>query len=81
MFFIFTPLLTNTPTGQTAHQIFMLNGSIDADSCKDVPFLALLDIAAHLWDQIAQKNTILWACVGIFFSFSAKLPNIEIFVL
>ena len=32
-----------------------LNGSNDADSRKGVPFLALVDIVVHLWDQIAQK--------------------------
>ena len=37
--FSFIPLfLSNAPTGQTAHHIFMLNGSNDADSRKDVPF-------------------------------------------
>ena len=55
MFFIYTPFLRNTPTGQTAHQIYMLNGSNDADSRKDVLFLALVDTAAHLGDQIPQK--------------------------
>jgi len=55
MFFICTPFLTNTPTGQTARQIYTLNDSNDADSRKDVPFLALVDIAAHLGDQTAQK--------------------------
>ena len=55
MFFIYTPFLRNTPTGQTAHQIYTLNGSNDADSRKNVPFLALVDIVAHLGDQIAQK--------------------------
>jgi len=33
----------------------MLNGSNDADSRKGVPFLALVDIAAHLGDQNAPK--------------------------
>jgi len=55
LIFIYTPFLRNTPTGQTARQIFTLNGSNDADSRKDVPFLALVDIAAHLGDQIAPK--------------------------
>jgi len=55
MFFIYTPFLRNTPTGQTARQIYTLNGSNDADSRKDVPFLALVDIAVHLGDKIAQK--------------------------
>ena len=54
-FFIYTPFLSNTPTGQTADHIFTLNGSNDADSRKEVPFLASVDIAAHLGDQIARK--------------------------
>jgi len=54
-FFIYTPFLSNAPTGQTADHVFTLNGSNDADSCKGVPFLALVDIVAHLGDQIAQK--------------------------
>jgi len=59
MFFIYTPFLRNTPTGQTARQIYTLNGSNDADSRKDVPFLALVDIAANLGDQIAPKTQLL----------------------
>jgi len=39
-FFIYTPFLSNAPTGQTADHIFTLNGSNDADSRKGVPFLA-----------------------------------------
>jgi len=39
----------------------MLNGSNDADARKDVPFLASVDIAAHLGDQIVQKKPILGA--------------------
>ena len=35
--FIYT-FLRNTPTGQTARQIIMLNGSNDADSRKGVVF-------------------------------------------
>jgi len=54
-FFIYTPFLSNSPTGQTAHHIFTLNGSNDTDSHKGVPFVALVDIAAHLGDKIAQK--------------------------
>ena len=51
--FLSIPLfLSNAPTG---HHIFTLNGSNDVDSRKDVPFLASVDIAAHLEDQIAQK--------------------------
>jgi len=33
----------------------MLDGSNDTDLCKGVPFLPLVDIAAHLEDQIAPK--------------------------
>jgi len=54
-FFLFIPLLSNSPTGQTAHHIFTLNGSNDADSRKDMPFLALVRTAAHLENQTAQK--------------------------
>jgi len=54
-FFIFTHFLSNSPTGQTAHHIFTLDGSNDTDSCKGVPFLALVDIAAIFGDQIASK--------------------------
>jgi len=37
--FLFIPLfLSNSPTGQTVHHIFTLNGSNDADSRKGVPF-------------------------------------------
>jgi len=52
--FLFIPLFKQL-TGQTAHLIFTLNGSNDADSHKGVPFLASINIAAHLWDQIAPK--------------------------
>jgi len=54
-FFLFIPFLSNSPTGQTVHHIFTLNGSTDADSRKGVPFLAFVDIAPHFWDQIAPK--------------------------
>jgi len=37
-FLIYTVFLSNSPTGQTAHHIFTLNGSNDADSRKGVPF-------------------------------------------
>jgi len=65
-------------TGQTAHHIFTFDGSNDADSCKSVPFLALVDIvAAHLDDQIAQKNNF-W---GVNKRFQPNVPNIEMFIL
>jgi len=55
-FFYLYPFLSNSTTGQTVHDIFALDGSNDTDSCKGVPFLALVDIAAHLGDQIAPKH-------------------------
>ena len=55
-FLIYTPFLSNSPTGQTAHNIFTLDGLNDADSRKGCAFLALVDIAAHLGNQIAQKT-------------------------
>jgi len=58
-FFIYTPFLSNSPTGQTVHHIFTLNGSNNADSRKGVPFLAFVDIAMHFGDQIAQKKQFL----------------------
>jgi len=47
--------LNNSPTGETAHHIFTLYGSNNTDSHKGVPFLALIDTAAHLKDQIAKS--------------------------
>jgi len=37
-FFYLYPFLSKSPTGQTVHHIFTLNGSNDADSSKGVPF-------------------------------------------
>ena len=37
--FIYAPFLMNSPTGQTRRRIFTHDGSNDADSRKDVPFL------------------------------------------
>jgi len=59
IFFIYTPFLSNSPTGQTVHHIFTLNGSNDADSRKGVHFLAFVDIAPHFGDQIAPKHQFL----------------------
>jgi len=36
-FLFIPPFLSNSPTGQTAHHIFTLNGSNDAASRKGVP--------------------------------------------
>jgi len=37
----------NSPTCQTRRRIFMLDGSNDMDSRKDVPFGGFVDIAPH----------------------------------
>jgi len=59
VFYLYTIFLSNAPTGQTADHIITLSGSNDADSRKGVPFLASVDIAAHLEDKIAQKTQFL----------------------
>jgi len=58
-FFYLYPFFKQLKTGQTVHHIFTLNGSNDAESRKGVPLLAFVDIAAHFWDQIAQKRQFL----------------------
>jgi len=37
----------NSSTGQTRRRIFTLDGSNDADSRKDMPFVSFVDIAPH----------------------------------
>jgi len=49
----------NSPTGQTRLRIFTLDGSNDADSRKDVPFVGFVDIAARFRGEITPKKTIL----------------------
>ena len=57
--FIYTPFLRNSPTGQTCRRIFTHDGSNDADSRKDVPFLEIFHIAPNLRGQKPQKPSIL----------------------
>jgi len=45
----------NSPTGQTRRQIFTLDGSNDAESCKGVPFGGVVDIATHFGGEIPKK--------------------------
>ena len=47
-------LCGNSPTGQTRRRIFAHDGSNDADSRKDVPFLSVVDIAPHLGGKISK---------------------------
>ena len=56
-YFLFIPFYgTYLQVDCYAHQIFPLDDSFDADSRKGVTFLAFVDIAAHLLDQIAQNK-------------------------
>ena len=69
-FFLIIPhFLSKSPTGQTVHHIFTLNGSNDSDSRKGVPFLTFVDIALHFGDKIAQKKNNFW---GVNRHFPAK---------
>ena len=43
------------PTGQSGRLVFTFHGSDDADSRKDVPFWAIVDITLYLGSQIAPK--------------------------
>ena len=57
--FIYAPFLRNSPTGQTLRRTFTRDGSNDADSRKDVPFLGIFHIAPHLGGQKTPKPQIL----------------------
>ena len=46
---------------QNLAEIRTWGASRQIDSRKGVPFLTLVDIVAHLGEQIAQKNN-LWGC-------------------
>ena len=48
-------LLGTWPTGQTRPRIFTHDGSNDADSRKDVPFLGIFHIAPHLGGRFQPK--------------------------
>ena len=54
-FFLFIPFLSNSPTGQTVHHIFTLNGSNDADSRKGVPFWLSLILHPILGIKLPKK--------------------------
>jgi len=59
------PFLRNSPTDQTPRRIFTHDGSNDADSRKDVPFVGIFHIAPHLGGQKPPKtpNFGAWICV------------------
>jgi len=56
--FIYTPFLSNSPTGQTAHHIITLDGSNDADSRKGVPFWLWLILQPIYGIKLRKKNNI-----------------------
>ena len=60
-YFYLSPFLRKSPTGQTRRPIFTHDGSNDADSRKDVPFLGIFHIAPHLGGQKPPKTTNFWA--------------------
>jgi len=58
----------------------MLNGSNNADSCKDVPFGGFVDAAAYLGGQIPLRPQI--STFGVWIGvFKQNVPNIETFIL
>jgi len=65
------PLLGNSPAGQTRRQIFAHGDSDYTDSCKDVPFGGLVDMAPHFGGQISPKPQL----SGMNRRFQAKLAK------
>ena len=63
---IYAPFLRNSPTGQTPRRIFTHDGSNDADSRKDVPFLEIFHIAPHLGGQKPFQKPKFGAWIGVF---------------
>jgi len=56
IYLFFYTFFINSPTGQTRRRIFFtLDGSNDADSLKDVPFVGFVDITPHFGGEIPQK--------------------------
>jgi len=55
IFFYLYPVFGNSPTDQTRRRIFAHDGSNDADSRKDVPFLDFVDIAPQA-KVVTSKN-------------------------
>ena len=70
--------LRNSPTGQTRRRIFTHDGSNNADSRKDVPFLGIFYIAPHLRGQ-KPKNCQFWGVNRHFQAKLAKSKNVHIF--
>ena len=62
---------------QTRRRIFAHDGSNDADSCKDVPFLGFVDIAPHLGSK-SPKNPNFGGVNRRFQAKLAKSKNVHI---
>ena len=71
------PFFGNAPTCQTPRRIFTHDGSNDADSRKDVPFLEIFHIAPILGGQKPQ-NPQLWGVNRRFQAKLAKSKNVHI---
>ena len=69
-------LFGNSPTGQTRRRIFTHDGSNDADSRKDVPFLGICHIAPHLGGQTPKKQ--FWGVNRRFQAQLVKSKNVHI---
>jgi len=57
--YINTVFFGNSSTGQTGRRIFILDGSNDVDSRRDVPFGDFVYIVVHLRDQIPPNPRLL----------------------
>jgi len=77
IFFIYTPFLSDSPTGQTFHDIFTLNGSNDADSLKGVPFWLSLILQPILAIKLPQ-NPNFWGVNRDFPAKRVKYWNVHI---
>ena len=65
------PFFRNSPTGQTRRRTFTHDGSNDADSRKDVPFLIFLTLHP-IYGVKNPKNSQFW---GVNMRFQAKLAK------
>jgi len=75
--YLFIPFFGNPPTGQTRRQIFMLDGSNDADSRKDVSSGGFVDIAPHFGGEIPSQKQF----CGLIGVFKQDVINVESFIL
>jgi len=74
---LFIPFLHELTYRSDRRRIFTPDGSNDADSCKDVPFVGFVDIAPHLGSEIPTNPQFL----GVNRRFKLNGQNIESFML